>query len=272
MSKEFAIGDWTFSASAALLRRGDDERRLESRAADVLLALCEKGGEAVSAEELISRVWGGRILSPNTLAVVIAQLRKALGDDAKDPQYIQTIPKRGYRLISEVSRSGRGLGGVSRSSAICAARAEDERRSRWGALRYSPIAIAATLLVVIASSAGLSLFGVSAISAAAPAPIFVIEFNNETTQSDYNPLTVALAELARTNIAQHSNLQIVKDGNARFEVSGNVIMWEGHPALALHAVELRSGDLVWSYMASGPESDLPRQLNGAIENLSESLL
>src|SRR5436305_14506530 len=100
------VGAWHFTPATGELRRRTDVRRLEPRAAKVLEMLCEAGGEVVSQEQLIVGVWNGRSLSDNSVAVVIGQLRRALDDDAREPRTIETMPKRGYRLVVEQSAIG----------------------------------------------------------------------------------------------------------------------------------------------------------------------
>src|SRR4051794_5789758 len=93
----YRVGEWQFHPASGELRRGAELRRLEPRAARTLELLCGARGAVVSQDELIKDVWDGRSLSENSVAVVIGQLRRALGDDARDPKLIETIPKRGYR-------------------------------------------------------------------------------------------------------------------------------------------------------------------------------
>ena len=100
-SQHYRIGDWTFRAGENELVRGGERRRLEDRAARTLELLCRRAGEAVGQDEIIAEVWNGRSQSPNSIPVVIGQLRRALGDDARNPRFIETLPKRGYRLVSE---------------------------------------------------------------------------------------------------------------------------------------------------------------------------
>ena len=69
---------------------------------DVLLCLVDHAGEVVSKNDLLDAVWQTEFVSDNTLQGRIAELREALGDDAQNPTYIETIRKRGYRLIAEV--------------------------------------------------------------------------------------------------------------------------------------------------------------------------
>jgi len=70
---------------------------------DVLLALCNARGTVVSAEELLQQCWGNIVNSDSSLHKNVAQLRRLLGDDAKNPRYIVTVPRLGYRLVAPVS-------------------------------------------------------------------------------------------------------------------------------------------------------------------------
>jgi tetratricopeptide (TPR) repeat protein len=69
---------------------------------DLLVALWSRRGQTVSKEELICEVWEGRFVSDEVLTVAIFELRKALRDSARQPRYVETIPRRGYRWIPPV--------------------------------------------------------------------------------------------------------------------------------------------------------------------------
>jgi TolB-like protein/Flp pilus assembly protein TadD len=73
---------------------------------DVLACLVGEPGRVVTKEELLTAVWGGAYVEEGALSQAIHSLRKALGDDARQPRYIQTIPKRGYRLLAPVEPEG----------------------------------------------------------------------------------------------------------------------------------------------------------------------
>lgn len=75
---------------------------LEPKLMDLLVYLAQHAGATVSTDELARDVWAGRAMSEQPVYQGIAQLRKALDDDARHPRYIQTITKKGYRLIAEV--------------------------------------------------------------------------------------------------------------------------------------------------------------------------
>jgi DNA-binding winged helix-turn-helix (wHTH) protein len=78
---------------------------------DVLVYLAAEAGRVVSKEELLAAVWGGAFVEEGALSQAVHSLRKALGDSARQPRYIQTIPKRGYRLVARVTSSEPGSGG-----------------------------------------------------------------------------------------------------------------------------------------------------------------
>lgn len=95
------IGEWTVDAPANELRHDSGRKvRVEARAMKVLELLHQRSGEVVSAEEILDRVWERSSVSAHSVAIVVSALRKALGDDRRSPRYIETVPKRGYRLLS----------------------------------------------------------------------------------------------------------------------------------------------------------------------------
>lgn len=99
LSAGFVIGEWTVLPSLNVLERQGQPVRLEPRVMDVLVHLARRAGHAVSKDELAERVWKSQFISDETLSVTIYALRKALGDEARRPRYIQTVSRRGYRLI-----------------------------------------------------------------------------------------------------------------------------------------------------------------------------
>ena len=100
-----AIGDWTVDPISGRLSRGGASIRLEERPLRLLLRLAEQPGEVLSMDELLSHAWHGVIVSPDSLYQAITSLRRQLGDDPKNPRYIVTVPRRGYRLIAPVARA-----------------------------------------------------------------------------------------------------------------------------------------------------------------------
>jgi len=90
---------------ARALTRGGQHVGIEPKAHAVLGVLLEHAGEAIAREALLDRVWGHRHVTPAVLNRIIAQLRRALGDEAGHPHYIQAVHGMGYRFIGDVARS-----------------------------------------------------------------------------------------------------------------------------------------------------------------------
>ena len=76
---------------------------LSPRLVEILAAIVEKNGEIVTKDELLDRFWPGINISENTLTRAIADIRKALGEQASEPKYIQTLARRGFRFIADAS-------------------------------------------------------------------------------------------------------------------------------------------------------------------------
>lgn len=99
----FRLGDWEVNQAENTLCSGGRSVRLERRVMDVLVYLAAEPEKVISKEELLEAVWGGAFVEEGALTQSVHSLRKALGDDARQPRYIQTIPKRGYRLVAPVA-------------------------------------------------------------------------------------------------------------------------------------------------------------------------
>ncbi|HNP64149.1 MAG TPA: winged helix-turn-helix domain-containing protein [Woeseiaceae bacterium] len=98
----FTINQWQVLPLLGELRRNSETFHIEPKVMDVLVFLAERPGEVAEREAIIEAVWGGRIVSDDPLSKCIAELRKVLGDSARESHYIGTVPKRGYRLLQPV--------------------------------------------------------------------------------------------------------------------------------------------------------------------------
>ena len=98
----FRFDDWLIEPLLNQVRREDETKQLEPLAMNVLSHLLKNAGEVVTADELLDRFWSGRNAEPSMVHRCITQIRSALGDDAKNPVYVETIRKRGYRAIATV--------------------------------------------------------------------------------------------------------------------------------------------------------------------------
>jgi DNA-binding winged helix-turn-helix (wHTH) protein/TolB-like protein/Tfp pilus assembly protein PilF len=103
-AQSLQVGDWTVDAALNQLSAPGKTVKLEPKAMAVLVYLAQRPGEVVSRETLLGAVWPGVVVSDDAVTQVVIKLRKALGDSAESPGYIQTISKRGYRLVAPVRR------------------------------------------------------------------------------------------------------------------------------------------------------------------------
>jgi DNA-binding winged helix-turn-helix (wHTH) protein len=97
----FELGEWLVQPQLNRLTRSNGEHvQLEPKMMDVLVCLARHPGEVISRQELIDAVWPDLFITESVLTRAIAGLRRALGDDARKPRFIETIAKRGYRLLA----------------------------------------------------------------------------------------------------------------------------------------------------------------------------
>ncbi len=100
----FEVGDWRVDPAASRLTRGKETAPLEPKVMDLLVLLSARPKEVFSKEDIFAALWPGVTVGEDTLARAVSKLRKALGDTPKAPRYVETIPKRGYRLIAAVNQ------------------------------------------------------------------------------------------------------------------------------------------------------------------------
>ena len=98
LQKGFELGAWRVDPERDLLANGGVEEHLEPMVMNVLVVLACAQGQVVTKQQLVDTVWGGRPTADDAIATKIAVLRNKLGDDRRNPVYIETIQKRGYRL------------------------------------------------------------------------------------------------------------------------------------------------------------------------------
>lgn len=96
------VGPWRAVRATGELTRDGATERLEPKVMDLLFLLAGEPGRAFSKDEIMEALWPKVIVGDDTLARAISRLRKALADDPKTPTYIETLPKRGYRLVAKV--------------------------------------------------------------------------------------------------------------------------------------------------------------------------
>jgi eukaryotic-like serine/threonine-protein kinase len=171
-SAPFYIGAWLVDPATGQLSRESDVRRARPLVADLLVYLAARAGEVVTKDELIAGPWGGAAIADSALTSTIAELRELLDDQPRSPRYIQTIPKRGYRLIATVtladseSRDTSALPATAEAAPVVTPHAENASAA---ASQAAAATAAETFEAAIDADGGASAVDLAA-AAAAPAP------------------------------------------------------------------------------------------------------
>ncbi|HWY45169.1 MAG TPA: winged helix-turn-helix domain-containing protein [Candidatus Sulfotelmatobacter sp.] len=97
------IGDWSVNPRSCEISRNGETARAEVRTMRLLLCLAEHPGEVVSIDDLLNQVWTDVSVSQDSVYQAVTSLRRLLGDDPKQPTYIETVPRLGYRMVAKVS-------------------------------------------------------------------------------------------------------------------------------------------------------------------------
>ena len=112
-SMPYIVGDWRVEARRHILIDSTGETlRLPPKTIDVLCLLASRQGEVISRSEILDQIWQSGNGGDDSLNNAISSLRTAFGDDRKNPRYIETIPKRGYRLAAQVTNIEDNQAGV----------------------------------------------------------------------------------------------------------------------------------------------------------------
>ncbi|MDD9978603.1 MAG: winged helix-turn-helix domain-containing protein, partial [Boseongicola sp.] len=169
----------------------------------VLLHLIERHGEVVSREELLDAVWPGIHVGDDSLTAAIIKIRRALGDDARNPTHIETIPKRGYRLISPLGTSDAHQPAAKEIVETTKA----ERFGRWS------LPVFVTLVVIL--GAGLfTIFPSDDIQEQSSTPadtstiVEVMPFANVSGDPAQEYLALGISETILNDLAHHSEFSV----------------------------------------------------------------
>ena len=144
----YRFGEFTVDREQKVLLRNGNPLPLAPKVFDTLLILIDNSGRIVEKKELMNRLWPDTFVEESNLTFNIQQLRKALGDDARRPRFIETVARRGYRFIAQVEESTAHISGTDPSIAIAkpakaAAASKVHRRSYLTFVVLGSVAVAA---------------------------------------------------------------------------------------------------------------------------------
>jgi len=261
------IGEWSVDPATNELGRADGTVRIEPKAMEVLVLLADRAGRVVSREELFAIVWPGVVVGDEALTQSIIKLRKALGDNPRAPSYIETISKRGYRLIAPVVHVG--ASSAARATAVAPHDSPAQRRRRF----LLPASVVAFLLAV-----AVGLFALLSVSKPGPDTIA-----SEAVESSRQLLMLTLvpfeplggdgeqAYLARgigndllTELSRVPGLRVISTSSPNADataspgylVSGSVQRAADTLRITIHLRDTQSGQQLWAERFERPFGEL----------------
>lgn len=214
------VGAWRADRTTGELTREGAAERLEPKVMDLLFLLAGRPGKAFSKDDIMEALWPDVVVGDDSLARAVSRLRKALDDDPKTPVYIETLPKRGYRLIADV----RPADDPHVATASAAPPAVSQRALPRSAMAAGLAALAAVVALALA-------FWPSPQAKAPPSEKVLVERANDFyfqyTRAD-NEAAIALFERVLTERPEHAPA-LAGLANALVQ---KVIRWPDEPGTA----------------------------------------
>lgn len=154
MNNDFRIGPWLVQPSLDTISQNGTSTRVEPKVMEVLVCLSHHPGEPVTKDELLQTVWRDTFVSDDVLKRSVSELRRVFEDNAREPRIIETIPKRGYRLIAAVQPAN----GVSRPPSFHISHGSAEHQRLY--VRWWPVlAVLGLSALVLSVLVGLDVAG-----------------------------------------------------------------------------------------------------------------
>ena len=261
------VGEWSVDPATNDISRGDERVHLEPKVVDLLLALARRAGQVVSREELLLQVWPGVVVGDDVLTQGIIKLRKALGE----PEHIQTIPKRGYRLVARVTWLDRGPAAAPAGLKTRGARLP--RSASWiagaAAVAVAAAQLGAWLRSREAVETNLSADAIGAAQIDASPKVVIYPFKEIAGDAQQSLLARGFTSRLITDIGRLPGLRVIalpaQDPQSQsagdlargsYIVTGDVQRSADKVRLYVRLVDAASGEALWSEQYDRPYRDV----------------
>jgi DNA-binding winged helix-turn-helix (wHTH) protein/tetratricopeptide (TPR) repeat protein len=271
----FRTGRWRVEPEVGRLRSGNELVSLEPEAMVLLVFLAERAGQLLSAEELIEAIWPGQAMDDCLLFKRVAQIRRALGDDPREPVFVETVPGQGYRFIAEVLPACESVGAEALPGSVL--EAEPEVQSPWPDARFLLASMLVGLCVLVVAISGMT-DGRGNVGQAPPGPLVVLPFasvnGGSPTAIDEVAIRRELMELLRAapelDVVDYllwSERSAVLGKRSAWHLSGDVEVRNERVALDLKLADA-AGQSVWHEQVDLHMSALPTRLETLASELA----
>jgi TolB-like protein/DNA-binding winged helix-turn-helix (wHTH) protein/Flp pilus assembly protein TadD len=206
---DFRVGAWLVRPSLNTVSHNGASIHLQPKVMEVLVCLARQPGEAIPKDQLLKTIWPDTFVTDDVLVGSISELRRVFEDDAREPRVIQTIPKRGYRLIAPVEPAN----GVLHKAADLAS-SQTGGTSTIGArhwrLRVGAFAGAAVLLIAFIVSSGIVQRWLSAAgSSSSIHSIAVLPLQNLSGDATQEYFSDGMTDALITDLAQIGSVKVI---------------------------------------------------------------
>jgi len=209
------FGEFSLCLDEKALRRGEENISLTPKMYELLVVLVENPDRVLEKNFLLQSVWPDSFVEEGNITFNIRQLRKALGDDAQSPTYIETIPRRGYRFLPKVE--------IGQTNDVDESEKSDEVTQAESAHRSNYLSkwAAAGILFLVVGVTGF-LFWSSRENVIAGVPILSSPFSLEKLSTDGRVYHAVLSPDGKTLVYTHGNLGKQSVWVRQLETSSNV--------------------------------------------------
>lgn len=223
--KVYRLENVEIDVSRLSLKRDGEARHLRPQPFQVLIYLLEQRERVVTKKELMDRVWGDTAVGDNALEQCLAEIRRVIGDDSRQPRFIKTVPRVGYRFIGEVEEvnlpkevAAANTPKHSQADLSAASKQRQQPSQSWVSRRLLLVALAIVLiggavtaiyLIQKWRARTMSLANVTLPETAGKRSVAVMFFDNQSGSAELDWLREGLADMLITGLSRSKNLTIL---------------------------------------------------------------